>query len=116
MAVTPTRPAQPSMSVAAVDPSIYYEIVTANQSAQVLGLTGAAGDFVERLIIQPTTTSPGQVGLTDDSTGVVVFAGGASSVADLRTFVVDCGFYSRNGAWKVTTGANVSCIAVGRFS
>ena len=37
-------------------------------------------------------------------------------VADLTPIRVPLGLYSVQGAWQVTTGANVSVIAVGRFS
>ncbi len=42
--------------------------------------------------------------------------GGAYSVSDLRPFIVHLGLVSGSGAWKVTTGANVSAIGLGRFT
>lgn len=92
-----------------------YETVAASQTAQVIGTTGGAGDFIEGLLIIPATTSPGTVALIDGATSVTVFAGGASSVSTLIPFSIPLGMTSVNGAWKITTGSNVSVIATGRF-
>jgi len=93
-----------------------YETVAASQTAQTLGPTGAVGDYVDRLIIIPATTSPESVALLDNATSITVFPGGASSVPGLAPIVVPLGMTSTSGAWKITTGANVSVIAVGRFT
>lgn len=93
-----------------------YETVAAGQTAQVLGTAGAAGDYLDHLLIVPATTSPGAVTILDNATSITVFAGGASSVSTLIPFAVPIGAKSVSGAWKVTTGANVSVVAVGEFS
>lgn len=93
-----------------------YETVAASQTAQVLGATGATGDFLERLLVIPATTSPGSIAILDGSTSITVFAGGASSVASLTPFSIMVGAYSTTGPWKVTTGANVSVIGFGSFT
>lgn len=93
-----------------------YESVAASQTAQVLGSTGATGDYLIGLLVVPATTTPGAVTLLDNATAISVFVGGASSVSNLVPFFIPLGARSVNGAWKVTTGANVSVIAVGNFS
>lgn len=93
-----------------------YEDIAASQTAQVLGTVGAKDDTLSHLIIIPQTTSPGAVTLLDGSGSLVIFPGGASSVTSLIPFTIHCGTRSRNGPWKVTTGANVKVRAVGRFS
>lgn len=93
-----------------------YETVAAGQTAQVLGVTGAAGDFIAGVLVVPATTSPGNVILLDGSTSITIFAGGATSVSNLVPFYVPLGMVSGNGAWKITTGSNVSCIGIGRFA
>lgn len=93
-----------------------YETVAASQTAQVLGATGAAGDTISGLLIIPASTSPGNVLLFDGATSITIFAGGASSVADLKPFFVPLNIVSSGGAWKVTTGAAVSVIGIGRFT
>jgi hypothetical protein len=101
-------------------PSFYntdYETVAASQTDQALGATGASGDLLEHLIVVPATTSPGAVAITDGSgSAITVFTGGATSVASLTTFNIAVGARSTDGAWQVTTGANVSVIAVGAFT
>lgn len=93
-----------------------YETVAASQTAQVLGGAGATGDFLEAILIIPATTSPGLVTILDGATSIPVFVGGATSVGDLKPFMVRLGLYSVSGPWKVTTGANVSAIGIGNFT
>ena len=96
--------------------SVEYETVAASATAQVLGATGAAGDYISGVLIIPATTSPGNVLLLDNATSITIFAGGASSVTNLVPFFVPLGINSVSGAWKITTGANVSVIGVGNFT
>lgn len=93
-----------------------YETVAASQTAQALGAAGATGDYIAGLLVIPATTSPGNVILLDNATSITVFTGGASSVSNLVPFFIPLGIKSVSGAWKVTTGANVSVIASGNFS
>lgn len=93
-----------------------YETVTASQTAQVLGAAGAVGDYLDKIVIIPATTSPGNVILLDDTTSITLFVGGASSVADLKPITVPVNMSSQAGAFKITTGANVGVLAVGRFT
>jgi hypothetical protein len=93
-----------------------YETVAASQTAQALGATGAAGDYIAGILVVPATTSPGNVLLLDNATSITVFAGGASSVSNLVPFYIPLGMISVSGAWKITTGASVSCIGIGNFT
>lgn len=93
-----------------------YETVAAGQTAQTLGATGATGDYISGILVVPATTSPGNVLLLDNATSMTVFAGGASSVSNLVPFFIPLGMISVSGAWKITTGANVSCIGIGNFA
>lgn len=93
-----------------------YETVAAGQTGQALGATGAAGDVIQGILMIPATASPGVVTLIDGSTSIPLFVGGASSVADLKPYYIQLGLISRTGAWSITTGANVSCIAIGNFT
>lgn len=98
-----------------VTPPSNYETVAASQTAQALGATGATGDYIDKLVIIPATTAPGVVTLLDNATSIPIWVGGTVG-ADLKPFVIDLGMKSVSGAWKVTTGANVSVIGVGRFT
>lgn len=93
-----------------------YETVAASQTAQVMGATGATGDVIAGILVIPATTSPGNVLLLDGATSITVFTGGATSVADLKPFFIELGLTSVSGAWKITTGAAVSCIGIGNFT
>lgn len=94
-----------------------YAAVAALATAQVLGSAGAAGDFLQGLLITPLTLSPGAVSIKDGSgSAITLFVGGASSVSNLIPFPAPVGARSGAGAWSVTTGANVSVLALGNFS
>lgn len=94
-----------------------YETVAASQTDQVMGATGATGDYISGLLIVPASLSPGAVSIKDGSgSAITVFAGGTNSVACLVPFFVPLGIRATGAAWKVTTGANVSAIAIGDFT
>ncbi len=93
-----------------------YETVAASATAQALGATGATGDYISGILVIPATTSPGNVLLLDNATSITVFVGGASSVSNLVPFFIPLGMISVSGAWKITTGSNVSCIGIGNFT
>lgn len=90
--------------------------VAASQTGAALGANGAIGDYVSHVLVKPGSTSPGAVTLIDGSTSYVLFAGGASSVADTKTFEIPVRVCSLTGAWTITTGANVAVIVVGIFT
>ena len=105
-----------SMAVDSFNGASEYETVVASQTAQVIGATGAKGDYISHILVIPATTSPGNALLLDNATSITVFTGGASSVSNLVPFIIPLQMKSVSGAWKITTGANVSCIAVGDFT
>ena len=93
-----------------------YETVAASQTAQVLGATGAVGDFISGILVVPATTSPGNVLLLDGATSITVFTGGGSSVSNLVPFLIPLCMVSVSGSWKITTGSDVSVIGIGNFT
>lgn len=93
-----------------------YETVAASQTDQVMGASGAAGDILSQVLIIPATTSPGAVSIKDGAgSAITIFTGGASSVTTLIPFAVPLGIVAGTN-WKITTGANVSAIGIGKFS
>lgn len=96
--------------------ALRYETVAASQTAQVLGTVGAIGDVIQRVIIVPAGVNAGTVALIDNATSITLFTGGTNSVNELRPIIVELGLKSVSGAWKITTGADVSVIAVGSFN
>lgn len=95
-----------------------YNTIAASQSAQALtgGGGGATGDYLLHCVIVPATTSPGVVTILDNSTAIYSFPGGSSSLSNLVPFSIPVMALSTSGAWKVTTGANVSVACTGRFT
>lgn len=93
-----------------------YETVAASSTGQILGATGAVGDWVSGLLVIPATTSPGNVLLLDGATSITVFTGGASSVSNLVPFLVPLGIKAVGAGWSVTTGTAVSVIGIGNFT
>jgi hypothetical protein len=91
-----------------------YETVAASQTAQVLGVTGATGDYLHRLIISVNTVASATVTLLDGATSISLLTGSATLVPGV--YSVEMNMCSANGAWKVTTGAGATVIGVGVFS
>jgi ABC-type thiamine transport system ATPase subunit len=89
-----------------------YETVAASQTAQVLGTTGAAGDTLMRLIVTVTIAATGAVSLLDGATSYALVA----ATTPVGVYVVEINATSVNGAWKVTTGAGATVMAVGNFT
>jgi hypothetical protein len=101
-------------SLSVTQAGLAYEAVAASATAQVLGTTGAIGDYLSHVIIQPVTVGAGTVTVLDNATVIFTFTTGA--LADLRPIIVPLGIFSVSGAWKITTGANVSALGVGDFT
>lgn len=93
-----------------------YKQVAASQTGSILGTVGAVGDYISGLLIIPATTSPGAVSILDGATSIPLFTGGATSTSNLVSFFIPLGLKSISGGWSVTTGANVSVIAIGSFT
>jgi len=91
-----------------------YETVAASQTAQILGTTGAVGDYLHRVIISNVTASTASVTILDGSTSIVIQTGAAT--VPLGIFSIALNMASASGAWKVTTGAGATVIGVGIFS
>ena len=89
-----------------------YEHVAASQTAQVLGSTGATGDYLHRLIITVSTSLTGTVALLDNTTSHVLVAANTA----IGVYSVEVNTKSVNGAWKITTGAGAEVVAIGNFT
>lgn len=97
-----------------------WTYVTTAASQTTAQLTTRTGTLLKTLIIQPETTSPGNVILYDGVTGtpttIYTFPGGASSVNELRPIVIHfdmvCKGAGDTKGFHITTGANVNTIAI----
>jgi hypothetical protein len=94
------------------------EHVAASQTAQVLGGTGAKGDYIHRLICTVSTAATGNVVLIDGSgAGILTHTIlPASAGTGVNVYNIEINAVSSDGAWKITTGAGVEVMAVGIFS
>jgi hypothetical protein len=91
-----------------------YETVAAGQTAQVLGATGATGDYLSHVILQPAALTAGTTTILDNAT--VIYTYTAGTLSDLRPITIPVGAFSVSGAWKITTGANMAALAIGNFT
>lgn len=91
-----------------------YEHVPVSQTAKVLGGTGAAGDYIHRLICTVTTAATGNVILIDGAFAHTILP--VSAGTGVNVYNIEINAASVTGAWKVTTGAGVEVLAVGIFS
>jgi hypothetical protein len=90
-----------------VDPYSQYETVAASSTTQVMGATGATGDYL----------AGGVVTIFDNATQIGQFVGGGTTpLPSLVPFMIPVGLFSVSGAWKITTGANVTAVGIGRFT
>jgi hypothetical protein len=90
----------------------FYETIAASQTAQVLGTTGAAGDTLMRLIVTVGTSASSTVALLDNATSYPLMAANTP----IGVYDIEIGAVSVSGAWKITTGAGASVLAVGNFT
>lgn len=95
-----------------------YAHVAASQTAQVLGATGAIGDYLSHCVIYPSATSAGSVTVFDNTNSaannVIEFSTG--TLSNLAPIAIPVGAVSVNGAWKVTTGATETVVCYGKFT
>lgn len=90
-----------------------YEIVGASATAQVLGAAGAVGDLLHLVMISVNTSLTGTCSI-DDGAGTNIPLTAANTPIGVYPVLLDA--ISVTGAWRVTTGAGVTAIAVGRFT
>lgn len=93
----------------------HYETVAASQSDQALGATGAAGDWLQRLIITVGTAATAAVSIKDGSGSAIPILPNSPG-GGIGVYVVEIEMKSLSGAWKVTTGAGSTVVAVGEFT
>lgn len=96
----------------------HYETVAASQTDQILGATGAAGDYLDKLIITVATAATGAVSITDGNGSAIPILPNSPG-GGVGVYVVPIEAYCVNATtpgWKVTTGAGSSVLAIGRFT
>src|SRR6478736_10416798 len=78
-APTTLGPQTPANSLSVIEAGLQYETVAAGQTAQVLGGTGATGDYTSHVVFQPTTLAAGTCTIIDNATVVYTFTTGTLS-------------------------------------
>jgi hypothetical protein len=89
-----------------------YETVAASQTAQVLGGTGAAGDYLHRIVVTVTATGTSTLSVIDGSTTILTMAANTP----VGVYSLELNVAAATGPWKITTGAGATVLAVGLFS
>lgn len=92
-----------------------YETVAVSQTDQALGASGAAGDYLHRLIISVATAATAAVSIKDGAGSAIPIIANSPG-GGIGVYVVDVGACSAAGAWKVTTGDGSTVVAVGMFT
>lgn len=92
-------------------PTFTYETVAASQTAQVLGATGAQGDYLDKVIVTVATAATSAVALLDGVTSIPLVAANTP----IGVYIIPVGARSATGPWKLTTGAGATAIGIGDF-
>jgi len=94
-----------------------YEAVAASQTDQILGPVGRTGDVLERLIVSVNVLGAGGVCSIKDGDGAAIPITSATTPAGVYTVLLGAlANRPTTPGWKVTTGASVTALAVGRFT
>jgi len=91
-----------------------YETVAGSATDQVLGGLGAAGDYLDSIVISVNTVATATVSLKDGAAAIPILTGAATVVPGVYT--VKLGIGAVTGPWKVTTGAGATVLAIGLFT
>lgn len=93
-----------------------YEAVAASQTDQILGATGAAGDWIQRVIVTVGTSATGTSSLTDGNGTTMPLTAANTPIG---VYTIELGMKARNATtpgWKITTGAGATAVGVGDFT
>jgi len=105
-------------SVPCVSGGYEYETVAVSQTDQILGATGAVGDYLECLLCVVATAATSQVQIKDGNGSAITVLPNAVG-AGVGTYPIPIGLTCVNATtpgWKVKTGAGVTVLATGNFT
>lgn len=92
-----------------------YKICPASQTTN-LSASGATGDRLDLLILQPTTLSPGSVVLKDGTTTVLTFPGGPNSVGGYQPINLAINIAAVGAGFSLVIGSGISALAIGSWT
>jgi hypothetical protein len=107
-------PKAPSASLAVVPAVLTPDRIAAGSTTEPFGATGAAGDYLSHIVLQPAATNAGTTTLFNSGTTVYVYTAG--TLSDLRPITVPINAVSVGGSWNVTTGSNMAVTGFGTFT
>jgi hypothetical protein len=107
-------PKTPALSLSATPAVLTPYAKAAGLTTSPFGATGAAGDYLSHVILQPAAVGAGTTTIFNNATAVYVYTAG--TLADLRPIVVPINALSVGGSWNITTGANMAATGFGTFT
>ena len=100
------------MTAVAADYGIPYEHVANSVTGQVLGTTGAKGDYLHRIIVTVNTAATGTVSIIDGAFSHAI----VRANTPIGVYPIEINTKSVTSGWSVTTGAGAEVLAVGNFT
>jgi hypothetical protein len=91
----------------------HYETVAAGQTDQVMGGTGAVGDYLDKVVITVATAASSTCSIKDGGGSAIPLTAANTPIG---VYTVYLEIASTAGAWKITTGAGATAIGIGNFS
>ena len=100
------------MTSAAETYALPYEHVANSQTAQILGSTGAVGDYLHRITVTVNTAATSTVSIIDGSFSHAI----VRANTPIGVYSIEMNAISQTTGWKITTGAGAEVLAVGNFT
>jgi hypothetical protein len=96
-----------------------YKVVAASQTTSQVSKAGdgiVGKDYLERVILTAATTAVGAVTVYDGTTALLVHNAQVTGYTGSNVYVYELGVAcDSTKGFNITTGASISCLAVGRF-
>jgi hypothetical protein len=89
-----------------------YEHVANSVTGQVLGTTGAKGDYLHRLIVTVNTAATGTVSVIDGAFSHAI----TRANTPIGVYSIEFNAKSATTGWSITTGAGAEVLAMGNFT
>jgi len=100
------------MTAVAADYGFLYEHVANSVTGQVLGSTGAKGDYLHRLIVTVNTAATSTVSIIDGAFSHAI----VRANTPIGVYPIEFNAKSAASGWSVTTGAGAEVLAMGNFT
>ena len=91
-----------------------YVACTAGNTTKCGG-NGTTGDFIDHVIIVPAAVNPGNVSIEDGNVAILIYQA-TGNLTSTESWSIPVGAKSTVGAWSIINGANISSIAIGKFT